>query len=263
MPGSNAAQRVSVIIERGVALPGVDNANMVIGLNRLFGCDPGEPYREHAMRLEHVLAQLDLMQEGLRRRDIPADLYDGALSALRHAFSPSQLAQHYQQLRSALSADVRLVVKWVAYTLEDEGDPVPPETLAALAASLQALIADIEAAPLPETLREFLMRHLQELLRGLELQPIVGAELLHKAVKGLATDLVVHGDELAEASRDLPEEEQSLLQRAGSLLHKAADAASTAGKGAEGIEKVWKLVTQTGPQVVSWVGSGINAITGP
>jgi len=251
MPGKNAAQRISELVERGVRLDG--NTAMVNGLNQLFDYSPEDPYRQHAYRLEQVHKQLDLVQVGLTRLGIPDELYAGQLAALRNGFSSSNLSQPYQNLRGQFTVEVRLLLLWAAFVLEDEGGLADQTALGELVKSILGVIADVQASSLPPTLREFLVSHLTDLLVGLQTSPFAGARDLQKAVKSLAADVVAKGEALAGVVGDLSGEDQQLMERAGGAFQQVADMASASGKGSEGIATLWRIATINSPRL-GWDG---------
>lgn len=247
MPGMNPAQRISELVERGVGLDG--NTAMVNGLSQLFGYAPQDAYREHAHRLEQVQKQLDLMAAGLRRLDVPHELYSHQHGVLKNAFSASNLNQNYQNLKGQFTADVRLGLRWAAFLLEDEGGIADQQALQELVSAIVSLIVDVEASALPPTLSEFLISHLNDLLLGLQTNPFVGASDLQKAVKALAADSVANGKALNEAADHLEESEQALIARAGMAFNQAAAIAGESGKGSAGIPNVWRLATKNVAQL--------------
>lgn len=123
------------------------------------------------------------------------------------------------------------------------------------------MVKDIGEEALPESLREFLLLHLEAILQGLESHSVTGPEPLQKAIKSFATDVVARKDELVQATAAATPEGKTILKRFGAACSKAAEIASTAGKGAEGVEKVWKLASERGPQAIEWVSNVIESIS--
>ena len=247
MPGRNPAQRISELIERGVALDG--NTAMVNGLSQLFDYAPQDAYREHVHRLEQVHKQLDLMAAGLRRMGVPHELYAHQHGVLKSAFSASNLNQNYQNLKAQFTADVRLGMRWAAFLLEDEGGIADQQALGELVKAIVGLIADVEGSVLPPTLSEFLVSHLTDLLLGLQTNPFAGAGDLQKAVKILAADAVANGKALNESADLLDESQQALIARAGVAFSQAADIAGDSGKGSAGIPTLWHMAAKNTAQL--------------
>jgi hypothetical protein len=233
---------------------------MIDGLNKLFEYSPKDPYREHARRLEAALAQLDIAETGLARIKLPRDLYIEQFSAIRNAFSSSALNSAAQHLHQNLGTDVLLALRWAAHVLEDEGGIVDQAELESFKKSLQQQLLEIGSSGLPETVKDFLGHHIGIMLEAIQLRPIQGSEPLQAAVKSLSADIVAHEQDLASASGQATHDQMSLLKKVGGTFNKAAEIASAAGKGAEGIQKVWKLATDCGPTLLKWGHAALTAI---
>lgn len=250
MPGNNPAQRLVELFEK-VPRVGAQEP-MVNGLKALFAYEPVDAYRGHARRLEQVLVQIDLAERGLAALQFPKALFAGQFSKARNAFTPSALNSNFNHVIGHVTPEVVLAFKWAAFALADEGTQLNAESLHALIAEVTGLLADPSLQALPAVLRDLLVEHLTAILSALEGYPLTGSEPLQKAVKDLGIDLAADKEGIDAATDCADGEGKPVLSRAKAFFRKAVEAASVAGKGADGVEKVWKLASERGPQLIDW-----------
>ena len=96
--------------------------------------------------------------------------------------------------------------------------------------------------------RELIERHINAIFNALSAQPITGSAPIEKAVKDLATDLVIHSDELAETS--VSSEGSLYLKKVFGAVKTAVDIAVKTEKTIAAIEKLYKLASEKGPLLV-------------
>ena len=250
MPGNNPAQRMIGLMEK---VPHVGPQEpMVHGLKTLFSYEPPDAYRGHAQRLEQVLVQIDLAEAGLRALQFPETLFLKEFSRARSAFTPSALNANFNHVRDHLTSDVLLAFKWAAFALPDEGEALKSERLQELTDQVAAQLKDNALQALPEGLRSFLTEHLTAILNALRGYSVAGVEPLQKAVKDFGVELVANRDAINTATASADDQAEPILSRTKALIRKVVETASLAGKGADGVEKVWKFAAERGPQLIDW-----------
>jgi hypothetical protein len=250
MPGNNPAQRIVDLLEK---VPRVGQQEpMVNGLKALFAYEPADAYRGHAKRLEQVLVQIDLAERGLVALQFPSSLFARQFTQARNAFTPSALNSNFSHVTGHVTTDVVLAFRWAAFALPDEGEQLKPESLDALITEVAALLDEPALQGLPQVLRDKLIEHLTAMLIALRGCPVTGSEPLQKAVKDLGLDLATNKDSFDTAIESADARSKPFLDRTKAFIRKAVEAASIAGKGAEGVEKVWKLASERGPQLIDW-----------
>lgn len=250
MPGNNPAQRIVDLLDK---VPSVGQQEpMVNGLKALFAYEPADAYRGHAQRLEQVLVQIDLTERGLVALQFPSSLFTRQLAQARNAFTPSALNSNFNHVTGHITSDVVLAFKWAAFALPDEGEKLKPESLDALITEVAGLLDDPALRALPQILRDVLIEHLTAILTALRGCPVTGLEPLQKAVKDLGLELATNKDRFDAATNSANVESKPFLDRTKAFMKKSVAAASMAGKGAEGVEKVWKLASERGPQLIDW-----------
>ena len=243
MPGTNAAQRVVNYLARiQMSAP---NTPMVEALGTFFDYKPTDPYREHARRLELMLSQIDIAVDGLCRLKFPEHLYVSQVQSARNAFTASALNQSWNHVTSQITPDVKLAFDWMAFALPDQNDALDNEALVSLLGVLNAISNDPLLQTLPAVWKELIERHVKAIIDALSAQPITGSAPVEKAVKDLATDLVVHADDLAEVS--VPKEAEPFLKKAFSAVKTTIDLAVKSEKTITSIDKLYKLVSEKGP----------------
>lgn len=259
MAGRNAAQRVKVFVDGALSVH--QGVTMVDGLSRLFAYQPVDAEREHARRLEAIQLQLDLAEKQLSASGFPEDLYRHQFYRVRQVFRPALLQQGFDQVRNAMDESVRLCFSWCAYALDDEGESVGSAEVSDLIEQLRALLNSSQMATLPPGVRDLLITHLAALLDAFNLTDIEGGSSLRKAAKAAAADLVAHADEIDSAAQTATPDQAGFMKRCGATLKRAMDAAATAGKGVEGVEKMIKFATERGPQALELAGEVLKQLT--
>lgn len=246
MAGTNAAQRVVSYLDR--IQTSAPNTPMVEALGTFFDYKPTDPYREHARRLDLMLNQIDIAVEGLRKLNFPEHLYASQVQSARNAFTASALNQSWNHVISQVTPEVKLAFNWMAFALPDQSDALDKEALDRLLGVLSAVSNDPLLQTLPTVWRELIERHINAILDALSAQPITGSAPIEKAVKDLATDLVIHSDELAETS--VSSEGKPFLKKAFGAVKTAVDIAVKTEKTIAAIEKLYKLASEKGPLLV-------------
>ena len=162
MPGNNPAQRIVDLLEM---IPHVGQQQpMVNGLKALFGYEPTDAYRSHALRLEQVLVQIDLAERGLVALDFPNTLFARQFSQARNGFTPSALNSNFSHVAGHVTPDVLLAFQWTAFASPDEGEQLAPGQVSALLAEVTGLLDDLALHGLPQVLRNLLIEHLTAML---------------------------------------------------------------------------------------------------
>lgn len=243
MPGTNAAQRVANHFTR--LNSSTPNTPMVEALGVFFEYQPEDAVREHARKLELLQSQIDIAVDGLKRQGFPEHLYKRQVQSARNAFSASGLNQQWNHVIGQITPDVKLAFDWIAYALPDQNDVVEKSALAELLESLNAILSDELLQTLPAVWKELIERHINAILEALAEQPITGSAPVEKAVKDLATDIMVHSDELQEAP--VSPEAKPLLKRAFGAVGKTVELAVKAEKTLTAMDKLYKLVAEKWP----------------
>ena len=73
--------------------------------------------------------------------------------------------------------------------------------------------------------------------------------------------MVLHADDVDLAAGSSQEEQASFFKKFGGVFKKTMEAAATGGKGAEGVEKMIKLVTERGPQAIEFITDAVKQIS--
>lgn len=259
MPGRNAAERIKGLVDR------VDSVNptltLIEGFRQLLGYRSADAEREHARCMEALLLQVDLAEAQLISSAFPEELFRRQFGKVREAFRPALMHQPFSHARTNLDEAARLCVHWTAFALPDEGDVVESQKAKDLTTLLDELLGNALLADLPQSVRNVVEVHLRAILDALAMVDITGPEPLQKAAKAAATDLVIHADEIDAYAKSAPEQQSGFMKKCGSALKQAMEAASLGGKGAEGVEKIWKLVTERGPQALEMAKDAWNQLT--
>lgn len=251
MPGLNAAQRVVDHIRKASSIG--HNTAVIEVLNAFFSYEPAEPYRDHARRLDMLLKQVDITVAGLERLNFPAHLYRHQVEATRNAFSAQLLNSNWNNVISQLTPDVVLAFEWAAFALAVDDGELDEKDLAELLEKIKELKADPSLKGLPPAFRDLIELHLDSILEALQLYPISGIEPLCKAVKDFAVQVAVDHDELKAHEHEIQPKARPFLTKFFDTMKKTTDAASTATKTAEQVEKIWKMVADKGPLLLEYI----------
>ena len=249
MPGTNAAQRVANHFKR--LNSSTLNTPMSEALGVFFEYKPHDAIREHARKLELLQSQIDIAVDGLKRQGFPEHLYNTQVQSARNAFSASGLNQQWNHVVSQITPDVKLAFDWMAFALPDQCDAMEKAAMSDLLESLKAILTDDLLQTLPAVWKELIERHINAIFEALAEQPITGSGPVEKAVKDLATDVMVHSEELRDAP--VSPEAKPLLKRVFGAVGKTVDLAVKSEKVLSSIDKLYKLAAENWPLLKEWV----------
>lgn len=253
MPGVNAAQRLVDYLAKTKTIS--PQLPMVEALEKFFDYTPIEHHREHARRLELLLAQIDCVVDGLQKQGFPTHLYETQVGKARNAFTPSALNSQWNHVIAHVTPDVELAFMWAAYALPDDDDQIIDAILNDLSEEINSLKSDSMLAKLPQAFRDLITKYLDAILDAISNYSITGSEPLQKAVKDLAVKIILEEELLNAESSHVTKEAEPYFKKTKLFIKKTVDVVVAAGKGADGIDKVWKLVSDRGPLILELFNS--------
>lgn len=222
------------------------------GLISFFGPAPEamDKTRYYAQRLELVLSQIDVAEQGLKDLGFPEHLYQKQFSRVRRGFSPSIFGNTWNTVLSYTTADVLVAFTWAAYALPADELEVPKEPLDDLLAEAEALQNHEALARLPEPVRKALREYFAAVVTAASQYNQTGIAPVIKAVRDLAGELDLEQEVIRAVGEATPEgasfvkQTKEFLSKALNTVKRAIDAGSPlveyVDKTAKLIEKVYK-----------------------
>ena len=241
----NAADRVLAISEKARQKSAQRSSTEVWG--DVFGVveeNATEKQRLVANFLSAVGSELNAIDTALKDASVPEQLHKRSLSQIRNAFSVGALNSKWDDHAGKhLTPDVVMSLKWIAYTLPNEGTTASLEDMASILGLLDELGEQLASEGIPPGLKSLMEKHADEMRRAVQLFPVQGTASLSKAVRAVMADIQIDQDEIRTATqKGDPAQVKSVLSRFGAVFHRTAEVSGDLDKLRKGTGLVLEVV---------------------
>lgn len=197
---TNAASRVYSLLKDASRKDGKISAAEAWA--QVFGEDEAQAKKDPYFiqtRLSLIRGQTDLIENEMRRTEIPEDLVAPYCERVRRVVSPTNLTAHWQDYQKHLQPDVFLCLRYCEALLGTETS-IPEDELQRILDKVEELRREIEDSGLSNGVYQFLSGQIDILARALNEYPIRGPEAIREAFKEGFADLADHVDDLKNST---------------------------------------------------------------
>jgi hypothetical protein len=243
---SNPAKRLHALIEPVLAMH--NDTNTLEAWAHCFGLDSSHVHNDpHEVtdRLKLLRTEIKLVRSLMQSTSFSADLYENALVAVTHITSVSNLSAPWGHLKGHVSSENLLAIRWCAQAIASEAGLTRAE-LGRILDSIAEFRTAIEQDNLPSHIRDFVLRQIAVLERGISQYPIRGPQAVRDAVREARVDVLDGGAEIMDqAPRPLMLRLASLWNRSLVALESGEKMIKAITGVSEGFSKIAALIPGT------------------
>jgi hypothetical protein len=202
----NSIYRIHALLTK---IPSVTQNTQVLDVwAQLFELNEPDPNKKAAAvaeRLGWALREVELAKLELKNTGHSANLYEGALDHLQHAFSPMLLPNTWNNVQQYLVAQTLQTLAIYSQVVPNEEDLIKEDALSELYARISELEEFLKNSELPSRLQILIERHISLIRQALAEYPIAGAKALIEARRSAVGELLELKGQFKEVPKDSPE----------------------------------------------------------
>lgn len=202
MAKNNTASRMLGALTTALALsddsPVTDVWAYVFGLE----VDPTLSKFASAHRVARTLSlmqeELVLLRDQLKRAQILEGLWSDPLAQIEGAISVHQLSAPWTVGKAYLRPETLLALRFISEMLPNDEDDIDSNELLKLLDDVKSLQALIAHTTLPDSLRQLIARHLEDILRAIDRYKVIGAKAFKPPLDSSMADVYRAKDQIRE-----------------------------------------------------------------
>jgi len=198
----NPAKRISRLVQ--LVAPKPDGTSSAVVWAEAFGLDAKRAEHDPQEVLSWLMVlreEIDLTEKLMSSTPFSKGLYEPYLKRVRSTISLSNISASWGTFKKSLQADTQLALRYCAEILPEEPE-VSVEELQHVLDAVHRLREEIEKSDFAPAVRDFLVKQLAIIEKGIQDYPIRGGVSIKNAFKEGFADCIAHADAFpAEADR--------------------------------------------------------------